>query len=337
MHSATPETSILLPSYNGDDVLNVTLGNILRQSYTDYELIINDDCSSDATEEVARSFDDPRIKFATNVRNLGYPGNLEVCRQRAKGRFLFLMGQDDILARDAIKRTIGALSADDEIGAVTRPFFWFDQSVEHPVRMTVEMNPLQDEVVHIHDSCDRIMTTFNTVGQLTGLALRASYVDRPFHKDVFPCHIYPFASIMKKHPIVFLKDFTVAVRIATSQCRHVSSIYDKSPIQSWAEMYESVFCEPEFAELRHVLVRENLGTNYLGFIQIRNYSTYRNLLREIGLLIGYRPMNLLSPSFWFFAIGCMAMPPFLLIPLVDWYKTNIHAKSLTGIKFEYDI
>jgi glycosyltransferase involved in cell wall biosynthesis len=337
MTNTIPETSVLLPSYNGADVLNVTLRNILRQSYTDYELVINDDRSSDATEEIVRSFDDPRIRFARNDRNLGYPGNLEVCRQRARGRFLFLMGQDDILARDAMKQTIGVLSSDDDIGAVTRPCFQFDRSVEYPVRVTPELNPSQNEIVRIGNSYDRIVTTFSTLGQLTGLAFRTAYIDIPFHQDIFPCHIYPFASIMKKHPIVFLKDFTVAVRIGTSQCRHVSSIYNKSPNQSWVEMFETVFREPEFSELRRMLIRDYIGTAYIGFIQLRNYSTYRNLLREIGIAIRCRPMNLLSPTFWFFALGCMATPPFLLIPLVDWYKNHIHAKTLNRISFEYDI
>ena len=77
--------------------------------------------------------------------------------------------------------------------------------------------------------------TATTLDQLSGLAYRVKFMDIPFHPDCFPCHIYPFASIFKKHPVVFLKDYNVAVRIATSQTRFISSIYEKSPMQSWLD------------------------------------------------------------------------------------------------------
>jgi glycosyltransferase involved in cell wall biosynthesis len=329
--------SILMPTYNGGAVLADTLRNVLAQDFSGYELIINDDRSTDNTREVVQSFNDPRIAFSQNERNLGYPRNLEACRRRATGKILFLMAQDDLLARNAIRRTLNAFELADDIGAVTRPFFWFDTDPHIPVRTTVELNRERDEIVSVGDDFHRIMTTFLTLGQLSGLAFRTDYIDTPFHEDVFSSHIYPFASILKKHPVVFLKDFTVAVRIRTSQSRHVSSIYDKSPMKSWIDMYQEVFSEERFRQLRDRLVKDEVAINHVGLVQIRNYSTYRNLLREIGNLVKYRRRNLISPSFWFFSIGCMLMPPSLLIPIVDWYKNHIHARSLPDIKFEYDI
>jgi len=326
--------SILMPVYNGSAVLADTLRNVLGQSFGDYELIVNDDCSTDDTPDIVRSFGDTRIKFARNEVNLGYPGNLEACRRRGGGEILFLMGQDDLLAKDAILQTSNAFELAEDIGAVTRPFFWFDTDVSRPVRAVRQLDPNRDEVVRIADPYERIAAVFHTVGQLSGLALRAEYVDRPFHADVFPCHIYPFASIMKRHPIAFLKDYTVAVRIETSQCRSVSRIYEKSPVQSWIDMYSGVFEEPEFSALRSRLIRDHAATNYLGLVQIKNYGRYRWLLREISVLLRHRKANIWSPAFWFFSLGSILMPRFLLIPLVDWYKKHVHARLLRDINFE---
>jgi glycosyltransferase involved in cell wall biosynthesis len=281
-----PLMSVLMPTYNGGSVLYQTLENVLSQSFVDYELIINDDCSSDNTEEIIKSFGDSRNRFSRNDMNLGYPGNLEACRNRASGDLLFLMGQDDILARDAILKTCQAFDLASDIGAVTRPFFWFDDDVRMPVRAVDQLSSDRDEVVRIHEDCTRVARVFHTVGQLSGLALKASYVDLPFHRDVFSCHVYPFASIMKSHPIAFLKDYTVAVRIGTSQCRSVSSIYEKSPLKSWAEMFTSVFHEDRFEMLRNRLVKDHAAKNYLGLVQIRNYGKCS----------------------WFFSIGSLVMP-----------------------------
>ncbi len=329
--------SILIPTYNGGYVLKETLNSILNQGFTNYEIIIQDDVSKDNTEEVVRSIKDKRIHFYKNSVNLGYPKNLEECRKKANGDILFLMGQDDILAKDALMRTCEIFRKDAGIGAVTRPYYWFQESIDRPVRATGQLNPDADEIVSIHDSPERIRCMFDTLGQLSGLAFRKKFMDLPFHEDIFPCHIYPFASILKKRPVVFLKDYTIAVRIATSQTRLLSSIYKKSPVKSWVEMFQSVYSEPEFKKIKEFCIKNIASKNYVGLVQIRNYGKYRYLLREIFYLIKYRPQNLLSLRFWFFSLGCIILPAFILIPMVDWYKKKLYSQFLKHIRFEYNI
>jgi glycosyltransferase involved in cell wall biosynthesis len=316
-------------------LIGETLKSILTQSFSNFEIIVNDDASTDETEKVVNSFNDPRIKFFRNDENLGYPQNLEKTRQHAQGEILFLMGQDDILAKDALKNIQKAFEMSPEIGAVTRPYFWFDAKIERPVRAKGQMNPAADEIVRITDKPERVDLVFQTLDQLSGLAYRKEFFDRPFHADVFTSHIHPFASIFKKHPIVFLKDYSVAVRISSSQSRKVSSIYEKSPMQSWAEMFETVFPEEKFAQLRKHLILNFVAKNYVGLVQIRNYAKYRYLWREIFLLLKYRWQNIFSFQFWFFSLGCIVMPPALLIPLGDWYKEKINSRIIKKIKFDY--
>jgi glycosyltransferase involved in cell wall biosynthesis len=330
-----PKVSILMPVYNGGEALRTTLRNIRAQSFRDYELIVNDDSSTDNTEEIVKSFAEPRIKYG-KTEHVGYSKNLEKCRQRATGEILFLMGQDDILARGVLQRTIDAFN-DPDVGAVTRAYFWFDDDIRRPVRAVPQLNPGKDEIIRVTDSFDRIATVFHSVGQLSGLALRTKFVDYPIHDDIFTAHVYPFASILKQHSVIFLSGYTLAVQIRTSQCRSVSSIYEKSPVQSWVDMYTTVFNESEHEALRKRLIRDHAATNYVGLVQLRNYSRFPNLLREIGVLIRNRPMNLVSPAFWFFSLGTVIMPPCLLIPLVDWFKKRIHSRTYRNIDFEYDL
>lgn len=329
--------SILIPTYNGGEILGETLRSIFSQDFSDYEIIINDDCSSDNTEQIAKFFDDPRVKFFRNVRNLGYPGNLEEARKKATGEIIYLMGQDDILASGALSKTYEIFKNNPEVGAVTRPYFWFDKNISTPVRAKNQLNPQKDEIVRITDNPKKIITVFQTLDQLSALAYRKNFMDIPFHPDIFPCHIYPFASIFKKHPVVFLKDYNLAVRIASSQCRSVSSIYNKSPMQSWVEMFETVFVGEEFRKIREYCIKNFVAVNYVGLVQLRNYAKYRYLWREIWYLLKYRWQNIFSPQFWFFSLGCAIVPASLLIPLVDWYKNKVNSKNFKHIKFEYQI
>lgn len=326
-----------MPTYNGSAVIRDTLKSILSQSFQNFEIIIQDDASQDNTLEVVESLKESRIKVFKNEKNLGYSKNLNSLSQKANGDIIYLMGQDDILGENALMETYKAFLVSEDIGAVARPYFWFDKEITVPVRATGQLNSKVNEIVQITDNFDRIILTIDVAGQLSGLAMRRKFINKPFHPDIFPCHVYPFASIFKKHPIVFLKDYNLAVRIRTSQSRKVSSIYDKSPIQSWIDFFNNVFPEIKFKKLREYCIRNYVAKNYVGLVQIRNYAKYKYLNREIGYLLKYRWQNIYSYKFWFFSLGCLIMPPFILIPLVDWYKNNINSKKLRNIKFSYKL
>jgi glycosyltransferase involved in cell wall biosynthesis len=329
--------SILIPTYNGAEVIGDTLRSILSQSFQNFEIIIQDDASTDNTIEVIESFRENRITIHKNAKNLGYSKNIDDLSKKGTGEIVYLMGQDDILAENALLNTYNAFKISEDIGGVARPFFWFDEDIEKPVRATDRLKSGKDEIVRITDSFDRIILTIIVAGQLSALAYRRKFVDRPYHPDVFPCHVYPFISILKKHPIVFLKDYNLAVRIRSSQCRSVSSIYDKSPVQSWVDFFNSVFPEEKFSQFRKYAIKNYVGVNYVGLVQIRNYAKYRYLAREVGMLIKYRWQNIYNLKFWFFSLGCLVMPPFLLIPLVDWYKNKVISRKLNHIKFKYKL
>lgn len=328
--------SILIPTYKGAEIIEETIRSILSQSFDNYEIIIQEDASGDNIKEVVESFGDQRIKFFCNKKNLSYAVNLEEARKNATGDVIYLMGQDDIMAEDTLYNTYQAFKKSDDIGAVTRPYFWFDKDVKVPVRAKDQMSLTHDTVVRITDDPEKVIRVFQTLDQLSGLAYRVKFMDIPFHPDCFPCHIYPFASIFKGHPIVFLKDYNIAVRVATSQTRSISSIYEKSPMQSWVEMFDSVFEEDEFQKIKKKCIKDFVARNYIGLVQLRNYARFRCFLREIFFLVKYRWQNILSLVFWFFSLGCLLMPPAWLIPLVDWYKNTINSKKLSGIRFKYE-
>lgn len=320
--------SVLIPTFNGAKFIRPTLDSILNQSFTDFELVINDDCSTDDTLKIIKAYRDQRIKISINKKNLGYTGNLEQGRTKIKGEYLFLMGQDDILAPNTLQKYFDIFSKNPKIGAITRPYYWFFNNTDIPVRHKVSFNSSKTEYVKITDKASDVIRIFDSLDQLSGLAYRVKFMTTPFHPDVFPCHIYPFASIFKNHPIAYVSDYNTAVRIASSQTRFLSSIYNKSPIQSWVDMVNSL-------KLPRYLISDFIAVNYVGLVQIKNYSSFSNLLREIYLLLKYRPKNIFSPSCWLFSLGTIIAPPIILIPLVDWYKNKIYKNILQFNLFKF--
>ncbi len=319
--------SICIPTYNGAFWIKETLQSILSQSFQNYDITISDDNSIDNTLEIIKSFYDKRIKIFKNEKNLGYGKNLQVLKRLASGDILFLMGQDDILLKDALLKTYNAFLLGAEIGAVTRPYYWFSEDVRKPVRAVKPYNGNEDSIISIFDGEREVKKIFESAGQLSGLAYRREYIDIDFHEDTFPAHIYPFASIAKKHKIVFLKDYTVAVRIPSSQTRFKSSIYDISPTESWVKMFRSVYEEDKYKKIREIGM-EQVSTNFLGLIQLKTHSTLKNLLREILILLRLRPNNLLNVRFWFFSLGAILIPRATLRWLADNYKRKILSRRL---------
>lgn len=331
-----PKFSVLMPVYDGAGVIAETLGTILRQDYGDFEIVIGDDASTDNLTEVLLQFPDPRIKTFRNERNLGYGANLERCRRRASpgSDILVLMAQDDLLAAGYFRKLADIFHAHHEVGAVIRPFYLFGDDLRHPIRDFPPHDRARDRIVSLADGEPVIRAIFGTVVQLSGLAFRKNLVTVPFHSDTMPAHAYPFFHILRTHQVMFLKDYAVAVRRYTSQTRHARRIYNVSPTESWVRLVETTFSEPEFAAVRQ-LCHRIVSQNFVGLVQLKNFSTFRVLLREYGVMIRERPVNLLHPLFWAFVLGTLLMPRSLLLPLTDWYQETVLARQLKRLPIRF--
>ncbi len=329
--------SILLPAYNGSKWIEQTVYSIMRQSYSNFELIVSDDNSTDGTTDAIKSIKDARIKIFKNDINLGYPSNLEKARLLSAGdsQIIYLMGQDDILAEDALLKTYNCFKIGKEIGVVSRAFYNFtgDDFYRGIRNYAGPLSGKPFDIIDIYDE-NRLCLLMVSLAQFSGLAYRKSYIETPFHKNVFTSHIYPFLSILKKYKAAYLNDYPVAVRFESSQCARVSSIYKISPLQSWVDMFNDIFEDKKYAGLRKALINK-FGAGIEGILQIKNYGQTGNYYREISLYIKYRPKNLLSVRFYMYVFGSLLMPKRLLIKIISYYKRHILSAGMKNVRIKY--
>jgi glycosyltransferase involved in cell wall biosynthesis len=123
----TAKVSICMPTYNRAEALKVTIPTILSQKFTDFELIVNDDCSLDNTKEVVESFADSRIKYYRNSENLRMPGNLNATLEKAAGEYIVIFHDHDIYAPDALQEMVAVLDKNERIGIVHPGILWQNQ------------------------------------------------------------------------------------------------------------------------------------------------------------------------------------------------------------------
>ncbi|MDR1114727.1 MAG: glycosyltransferase [Tannerella sp.] len=111
-----PAISVIMPVYNVERYVASAIQSILSQSFPDYELIIINDGSTDRSWDIARSFNDHRIRLLSNDTNLGnYPARNKGLRV-AKGKYICVMDADDIALPDRLMAQFSFMENHPEFG-----------------------------------------------------------------------------------------------------------------------------------------------------------------------------------------------------------------------------
>jgi glycosyltransferase involved in cell wall biosynthesis len=107
-----------MPAYNAEKYIEEAINSILRQSYTNWELLIADDASKDATLKIIESFNDNRINCFHNKVNLGYLKTWNNLIDKAKGDYISFLDADDYCSDNRIELQLRFLLENQNIGAV---------------------------------------------------------------------------------------------------------------------------------------------------------------------------------------------------------------------------
>jgi hypothetical protein len=94
--SSTPRITVCLPTYNRAGYLSQCLGSILAQTFSDFEVVVSDNCSSDATSEIIGALRDPRVRYVRNPSNIGVFPNMNQCLEQARGEYICVVHDDDL-------------------------------------------------------------------------------------------------------------------------------------------------------------------------------------------------------------------------------------------------
>jgi len=113
----TPRLSIGLPVYNGENYLAAALDSLLTQSFSDFELIVCDNASTDRTTEICRVFgaSDERIRYYRNEINLGAAGNYNRTLELARGEYFKWASHDDVCRPQFLEKCITVLDTKPDV------------------------------------------------------------------------------------------------------------------------------------------------------------------------------------------------------------------------------
>jgi len=107
-----PLVSVLIPTFNRRDYLKTTIASVLNQTLGDFEAIVSDNASPVDPADVVAGFADQRLRYYRNATNLGVTGNLLAACRHARGKYVAILGDDDLWHPEFLATLVAPLEAD---------------------------------------------------------------------------------------------------------------------------------------------------------------------------------------------------------------------------------
>lgn len=180
-----PRVSIGLPVYNGEAFLGEAIDSLLAQTYTDFELIISDNGSTDGTREICleRAGRDPRVRYYRNDKNVGAMKNFNRTVALARGELFKWAAHDDVHAPTCIERCVEALDGDPSVALAFPRFQDVDENGEliglKRSAISADSSSVVDrfrELIRLDYSCEIVFGLMRT-DMLRRTRLLADYAD----------------------------------------------------------------------------------------------------------------------------------------------------------------
>ena len=109
-----PQVTVFIPVYNRERYVGPAIDSILAQNFSDYELLLIDDGSTDLSLERMRAYTDPRVRIVCNKRNRGIPRTRNTGLQLARGKYIAMLDSDDLAHPKRLEKQV--------VGACLSPF-----------------------------------------------------------------------------------------------------------------------------------------------------------------------------------------------------------------------
>jgi len=115
-----PTVSVVMPIYNVERFVASSIESVLAQTFTDFELILVDDGSTDSSPDICRQYRDPRIRIVSQA-NRGLPGARNTGIRNATGEFVAIIDSDDLWRPEKLARHVAHLRARPEVVRLKSP------------------------------------------------------------------------------------------------------------------------------------------------------------------------------------------------------------------------
>jgi glycosyltransferase involved in cell wall biosynthesis len=115
---AHPRVSVCIPLYEKADYVARTIDSVLSQTFTDFELVVLDNASTDGSAEVVDRYDDPRLRVVRNAETLPMIENFDATVRETRAPLVKLLNADDLVEPEALARQVAVMDAEPGVAFV---------------------------------------------------------------------------------------------------------------------------------------------------------------------------------------------------------------------------
>jgi hypothetical protein len=270
----TPSVSICIPTFNGARYLAQTLDSICAQTFGEFEVLIVDDGSSDATLDLCAEFArrDRRIRIERNPRNLGLVGNWNRCVALARAPWVKFVFQDDLLRPQGLQALMDVAAAGEAPLAFGRRTFLFEGETAADTVALYEASAQRvaalfpDRGHSDARAFSKLLLahlTWNIVGEPVAVLLRRDVFEAvgPFHPDVAVfCDMEFWARVGTRFGVAHTPETVADFRVhgGSTTARTLSGDHFRLHALDHVVVQHQYGFDPAYAALREVAAAEGL-------------------------------------------------------------------------------
>ena len=178
-----PNVSVCIPVWNGGVYIALAIESVLQQSYSDFEIIISDNASTDDTVKIVEGYMQlhPQIRLQRNEENIGLVGNFNGCLKLAQGNYIKFLCVDDLLAKNCLEKMVRVLDEDKSIALVVGGRSIIDS---FGCQISSQRYSKSASVRNGYDVINRCYFGTNYIGEPSAVMFRKASLNRMFDKTL---------------------------------------------------------------------------------------------------------------------------------------------------------
>lgn len=328
-----PIVSICIPTYNGAKYLKECLDSVLAQTFTDFEVLLVDDKSSDETLDIAQEYAerDTRINIIRNEKNLGLVGNWNRCIELAQGEWIKFVFQDDLIAPECLEKMLAASKPDSSIICCLRNFIFeagTPENTRHFFKNRVLLEKLFPESTQISasDYCQAVLKQIddNFVGEPTVVMLRRNifYKFGTFNPHLIQiCDLEFWTRVAIHTGMVYVPETLATFRVhsnATTAKNHSGRQYRTTALDPLVLLHDFAL-HPIYEPLRIVAASQSKPIDLVALLKDKSYWVWREARRNSDSLAEWEKMTRLYPAPAKFAKRSMIQRAIINVMLIPQY------------------
>lgn len=308
-NSTQKDFSVIIPTFNRCNFLKLALASVIRQKGVSFEIIIGDNASTDKTWNIVKGFNDDRIRYFKNNKNLGYALNLKKCLRYSSGDYIFILADDDfILDKNTLAEVLKFMKR-HYVGIGRIGSLAYDESVRLPYRASIAsdkliiLRPRREEQI--------LLKLFDFgFGFPSGLIFNNSLIDKDKIINRMGFSFFPLIfNAISKSGLIYIPNYLIVAHLSLRDIPKYWSLekYRKFFIEEQLKIVESFFTEEDYKLYKKEFIRRGL----MILPNIKYFTNNRNYFNILRRLVYLDKTLLIEPRFLILALSGL-LPKFMI-------------------------